>query len=72
MTLLSKLRPGDTVQFKGYTIEQVRWGNNDTPDMLIEGRFYIVEDVDVHSHHTKVKIQDIAGWFNSVHFKTIK
>ena len=59
---------GDKVTFNGYTKEQVMWGNNDTPYMLILGRTYKIEDVDVHNSHTKVKLKGIVGLFNSVHF----
>ena len=70
MTHYSPYRPtkGDSVEFLGWCEAQVRWGNNDTPSELIEGRFYVIEDVEVHSQHTKVKVQDYDGWFNSVHF----
>lgn len=59
---------GDRVKYLGYTQEQVNWGNNDVPYMLIKGRIYTVEYVEVHRQHTKVKIKGVVGKFNSVHF----
>ena len=67
----NQLQIGDTVEFTGWSEAQVRWGNNDTPDMLIEGRFYVVDDPDVRSSHTKVRVDGYDGWFNSVHFQAI-
>jgi hypothetical protein len=61
---------GDKVRFVGYTKEQVRWGNNSTPYMLILDRCYTVSGVERHSSHTKVTIKgvDDSFKFNSVHF----
>ena len=59
---------GDKVTYHGWTEEQVRWGNNDTPYMLIVGRQYFIESVEKHDHHTKVSLKGILGKFNSVHF----
>lgn len=65
---ISRVVKGDNVVYNGYTKEQVEWGNNDTPYMLIRDRVYVIEDVEVHTQHTKVKLVGILGWFNSVHF----
>lgn len=61
---------GDRVNYNGYTQEQVKWGNNDCPYMLIVGREYIVTAVERHSSHTKVCVRGVAESlrFNSVHF----
>ena len=61
---------GDTVTFNGWCKEQVRWGNNDTPYMLIVGRQYTITGVEPHRSHTKVTIKgvDSSMKFNSVHF----
>ena len=64
----NELKPGDVVTYNGWTEEQVKWGNNDTPYMLIVGRQYVIESVDVHKWHTKVTLERIKGRFNSVHF----
>tara|TARA_A100001201_G_scaffold136938_1_gene126400 strand:+ start:57 stop:278 length:222 start_codon:yes stop_codon:yes gene_type:complete len=65
----SEYIPGKTVIFKGWTDEQINWGNCDAPYHLILGRTYVIEDVEVHSQHTKVKLKNKTGWFNSVHFE---
>lgn len=70
MIYLNQYKPevGDTVTYNGWTKEQVRWGNNDCPYMLIVGRTYTIESVERRSSHTKVKLKGILGRFNSVHF----
>ena len=40
---------GDKVAFQGYTTEQVRWGGNDTPDMLDKDTTYVITYVEVHA-----------------------
>ena len=65
----SEYIPGKSVIFKGWKIEQSMWGNCDIPYHLILGRTYVLEEVKVHSQHTKVKLKNIVGWFNSVHFE---
>ena len=65
---LYKPEVGDTVTYHGWTEEQVRWGNNDCPFMLIVGRNYTIESVERHSSYTKVTLKGILGKFNSVHF----
>ena len=62
---------GDRVTFEGWTIEQVRWGNNDTPSMLTLGDTYTINEVVRHSSHTKVSLKGIVGHFNSVHFTPV-
>ena len=56
---MEKIRVGDNVKYLGYTKEQVAWGGNDTPYMLILDRIYEVVDVDVHRQHTKVQLKGI-------------
>lgn len=65
------MKVGDNVRFLGWTKEQVAWGNNDTPYMLILDRVYEVINVVRHSQHTKVQIKGVLGSFNSVHFQVI-
>lgn len=65
------IKVGDSVQFIGCSKEQIAWGNNDKPYMLILDRIYIVSDVDVHSQHTKIQLKGILGKFNSVCFKVV-
>jgi len=63
---------GDTVRYIGCTNEQVNWGSNDDPrSFLIIGREYIVENVEVHSSHTKVSLRNKWGKFNSVCFEVV-
>lgn len=66
--MITKLEVGDIVTFNGYTKEQVRWGNNDTPSMLTINNTYTIEEIERHSSYTKVKLCGILGKFNSVHF----
>lgn len=64
----SEYVPGKTVIFNGWSNEQVNWGSCDVPYFLTLGKTYVIEDVRVHSQHTKVKLKYNTGWFNSVHF----
>jgi hypothetical protein len=60
------------VEYLGCSTEQVRWGNNDDPrSFLIIGQHYTIEKVKVHSEHTKVKLYNKMGWFDSDHFKKV-
>lgn len=69
--LVENFKEGDTVRYLGCTKEQIEWGNNDRPYMLILDRFYTVEKVEVHSYHTKLTLKGICGRFNSVCFEKI-
>jgi len=61
------------VEYIGCSKEQIRWGNNDDPTShLTVGQEYVIEKVDVHSQHTKIKLYNNIGWFNSVCFSKIK
>jgi hypothetical protein len=65
------MKKNDIVEYIGCSQEQINWGNNDDPrSFLIVGKEYVVEKVDVHSQHTKIKLYHKMGWFNSVCFKT--
>ena len=60
---------GDRIKFIESSIEQVCWGSNKNPDnILIIGSTYEIEDIEVHSWHTKIKLVGIDGLFNSVSF----
>jgi hypothetical protein len=64
------IQRNDIVEYIGCSQEQIDWGNNDDPrSFLIVGKEYVVEKVDVHSQHTKIKLYHKIGWFNSVCFK---
>ena len=67
---LNKMEKNDIVEYIGCSQEQMRWGNNDDPtSYLIIGKNYTIEEVKVHSQHTKIKLYNKVGWFNSVCFK---
>ena len=67
------MKKNDTVEYLGCSDEQVRWGNNDDPrSFLIVGTEYKIEKVDVHRQHTKIKLYNKMGWFNSVYFKLVE
>lgn len=64
------MKKGDKVTFTGASDEQVQWGGNDDPRHVLEiGKEYEIEEVDVHTWHTKVRIAGVKGRFNSVHFE---
>ena len=66
------MKKNDTVEYIGCSDEQVKWGSNDDPrSYLIVGKHYEIEKVDVHSQHTKIKLYNKMGWFNSVCFKQV-
>ena len=63
------MKPGDQVSFIGCSTFQIKWGNNDDPNPILEeGGVYVVEYVDIHTSHTKIKLVGYDGWFNSVCF----
>lgn len=58
------------VIYIGASEEQVRWGGNSDPrGLLEEGKEYEVEDKEVHSWHTKIKLKGIDGKFNDASFR---
>ena len=64
------MEKNNIVEYIGCSEEQIKWGNNDDPTLsLVVGQEYLIEKVDVHSQHTKIKLYDKIGWFNSVCFK---
>jgi hypothetical protein len=64
------MKKNDIVEYIGCSPEQINWGNNDDPSsFLIVGKEYTIEKVDVHSQHTKIKLYNKMGWFNSVCFE---
>jgi hypothetical protein len=67
------MKPGDQVTFLGCSTHQIRWGNNDDPNPILEeGEVYVVESVEEHSWHTKIKLVGYDGRFNSVCFMRIE
>ena len=64
------MKKNDVVEYIGCSQEQINWGNNDDPrSFLIVGKEYTIEKVDVHSQHTKIRLYNKVGWFNSVCFQ---
>jgi hypothetical protein len=60
---------GDKVKFIGASDDQVNWGSNDDPRLLLNTKtVYEIESVEIHHWYTKIKLAGIKGWFNSVHF----
>ena len=68
---MENFKVGDKVVFIGTTDEQVAWGNNDDPRLFLIPNTvtYVVENVDIHSQHTKLTLNHINGKFNSVCFR---
>ena len=67
---MENFRAGQTVRFIGCSKEQIAWGNNDDPNLvLFVGNKYYVEKVEIHSQHTKLTLRGIYGRFNSVCFE---
>jgi len=66
------MKVGSKVKFKGSSDEQVAWGNNDDPRKILnEKEVYTIEDVEVHTWHTKIYLEGIKGKFNNVCFEEI-
>lgn len=61
------LKPGDKVRYVGCSSVQVRWGGHTDPRGVLENSVtYTVENVSVHSQHTRVYLVGFSGHFNSV------
>ena len=69
---MTHFQPDDIVVFTGQSEAQRRWGgNDDANEFLIVGKEYVVESVDVRSQHTKLKLRNKNGRFNSVCFDLV-
>lgn len=69
---VSDCEGGEIVRFVGASDTQVNWGGCDDPRPLMEeGDEFILEDVEVHSWHTKVRLKGVEGSFNSVCFEYV-
>lgn len=67
------MKKGSKVKFIGCSKEQIAWGNNDDPNLvLFLGDQYYVEKVEVHSSYTKIELRGIVGKFNSVCFELVQ
>ena len=66
------MKIGSKVKFIGSSDEQVKWGNNDDPKKILNKKeIYTIENIEVHSWHTKIYLEDIKGKFNSISFEEI-
>ena len=66
------MKIGDKVRYTNVTDHQVAWGSNDDPrELLYLNHDYTISRVDVRSWHTKVRLEDVRGTFNSTHFVVI-
>jgi hypothetical protein len=64
------MKTGDKVIFIGASLEQTRWGGNDDPyKVMKEGDSLEIQEVEVHSWHTKLIFVGIKGKYNTVCFK---
>ena len=69
---MTHFQPDDIVVFTGQSEAQRRWGgNDDANEFLIVGKEYVVESVVIHSQHTKLKLRNKNGRFNSVCFNLV-
>ena len=69
---MTHFQPDDIVVFTGQSEAQRRWGgNDDANEFLIVGKEYVVESVVIHSQHTKLKLRNKNGRFNSVCFDLV-
>jgi hypothetical protein len=67
-----EIKAGNRVKFVGCTKEQIAWGNNNDPNVVLSKDLtYIVESVRVYSQHTKIQLKGIEGKFNSVCFECL-
>jgi hypothetical protein len=64
------MKKGSKIKFIGASDDQVKWGSNDDPrDVLKINEIYTIKEVEVHSWHTKIYLEEAPGKFNSVHFR---
>jgi hypothetical protein len=62
-------KQGDKVKFISATEDQIRWRSfNDPRKVLVKDKIYEIESVEVHHWYTKIKLVNVEGYFNSVHF----
>ncbi|KKP51573.1 MAG: hypothetical protein UR43_C0019G0016 [candidate division TM6 bacterium GW2011_GWF2_33_332] len=66
------MKIGDKVKFVSADDDQVKWGSNDDPRLVLNtDDVYEIESIEVHSWHTKIYLKGIKGKFNSVSFKLV-
>lgn len=63
---------GKKLKYIGCDDCQASWSRCDDPrGVLTKDKKYKVEQYDVHTWHTRVKLMDIEGWFNSTCFSGV-
>ena len=68
-----EIKRGDKVYlYKKASKEQINWGGCDDPNKLPLDEPFVVDDMFVHTWHTKLKLKGINGLFNSVTFRKWK
>ena len=69
---MANFEKGDRVKYIGCDTDQISWGGNDDPrEILFIGEQYYIENVEIHSYHTKLTLANIRGKFNSVCFEKV-
>jgi len=67
------MKKGDRVKLsKNASDDADRWGNNHSHKLLSPKKIYTVLETEVHSWHTKVRLNEIEGVFNSVIFDIVE
>lgn len=64
---------GSKIKYIGeITKEQIQWGGHTDPrGLLKKNKVYIIENIEIHKWHTRIFLEEIKGYFNSVWFEKI-
>jgi len=67
------MQPNDKIKYIGASQAQVEFGGHDDPrELLKENEIYTVSDVEVHSWHTNIILDEFPDkQFNSVCFEEV-
>jgi len=67
------MQKGDKVRYKAnVNDESLSWGcNTDPRDLLSEGMVYTVRHIEEHTWHTRVFLEEVEGYFNTVWFEVV-
>ncbi len=65
------MKAGDAIRYTTEpTNEQATWASCDDPRGVLKlGGRYVLEEVDVHSFHTKLTLVGVSGHWNSILFE---
>jgi len=70
---IDKMKKGDKVKFIGADADQIKWGSNDDPNLVCNYKdVYEIDEVEIHSWHTKIRLVGIKGIFNNVSFENVE